>query len=329
MPRIKRWFPVSHEFLDDPETSELRSRFGDQAIFMWLRMLSWADRNEGWLRGGRAWVAENFGRGYDPAHPNRSRTRALLTLEWMEGRGWVQQKSGGIYISNYAKYHKTREPHQIPVGNQVVPPPSEPSEPSEPAREKRRSSEGSKQLATATTDPASPHPSASEDSEETEEGFAHAKSSEGGLALLPTLSKHSGYSETALMVYEIRKEIAGDDMDRVLPNKMLGRIEEAVAGHLREEVAEVYRAWIEQGYEPRYFGWLKWLEQDHIPGRKQAAQWHKSKAERDQAKRGCLLCDETGIREFTDTDGKVKTYRCTHRPETGAAANNGGSPHGL
>lgn len=49
MPRIKRWFHVSHDINSDGEVWELTDKFGVAGLRVWLEMLSIADRNEGHL----------------------------------------------------------------------------------------------------------------------------------------------------------------------------------------------------------------------------------------------------------------------------------------
>ncbi|KKL94726.1 hypothetical protein LCGC14_1861800 [marine sediment metagenome] len=123
MPRIIRWFPVSHDFNSDPELWELRDKFGDRAGFVWLEILSTADRNEGKLGPSslqlHAILASKC-RVYSP------KVRSIL--EWCLGKGWLIL-DGDLRVANYAKYHKTREPNEIPPGKPKASPPSEPSEP--------------------------------------------------------------------------------------------------------------------------------------------------------------------------------------------------------
>ncbi len=63
MPRIKRWFPVSHDFFDDPEVVELVNLFGERSVFMWMRMLSWGDRSDGYLAATKAQVSAGLRQG--------------------------------------------------------------------------------------------------------------------------------------------------------------------------------------------------------------------------------------------------------------------------
>ena len=51
MPRIKRWFPVSHDINSDPEIWEMRRLIGEKSLSIWLELLSIGDRNGGELSG--------------------------------------------------------------------------------------------------------------------------------------------------------------------------------------------------------------------------------------------------------------------------------------
>src|SRR4030095_16356775 len=108
MPKITRWFPVSHDFLDDSETHALREKHGDRVILMWLRMLSWADRNEGFIKGDLQQIAKGFGRDHDPIHPKSNANWGSICLRSMIDLGWITPTSKGVRVSNYLKYHKTR-----------------------------------------------------------------------------------------------------------------------------------------------------------------------------------------------------------------------------
>jgi hypothetical protein len=170
MPKIKRWFPVSHDFLDDPDVYEMRKKFGDRSVFFWLRLLSWGDKNEGEIKGSQAQVAREFGRTYDPAHPNRAATQAALTLEWMAGKRWVEIRSASIYICNYVKYHRTREQYKSRTGtNEVL---SEPSEPNLTLKDQSSSS----------TTPATSSDSTSSDADPSGSGSFKNKSSDSEAA---------------------------------------------------------------------------------------------------------------------------------------------------
>ena len=117
MPTITRWFPVSHDINGDPEMWELRDLHGHQAGFIWLEILSIADRNKGLV-------------GHDPEQLRNqlaskcrtSRIKAGLVLDWCRVKGWLTSDDG-LRVAKFAEYHKTR-------GTKVAP--SYPSEPSEP-----------------------------------------------------------------------------------------------------------------------------------------------------------------------------------------------------
>ncbi len=125
MPRIKRWFPVSHDFLDDPDTIDLIREFGERAVFMWLKMLSWADRNRGLIGSDEASICKSFGRCLDQAHPNQAATRAQPIVRWMLTHAWVElhpsltqagpnAHPSGIYTRSHLKYHTTEEKNPSP-----------------------------------------------------------------------------------------------------------------------------------------------------------------------------------------------------------------------
>jgi hypothetical protein len=136
MPRIKRWFPVSQDLLDDPEVIKLRRECGDRAVFMWLRMLSWSDRNDGELKGDRTSIAMTFGRDHDPIHPRSNVDWGLKCLRLMEDQGWITVESSRVLIRNHAKYHNTRDVNKTPLGIQTTSPPNL-SEPIRTLKEKK------------------------------------------------------------------------------------------------------------------------------------------------------------------------------------------------
>ena len=134
MPRIIRWFPVTHDINADPEIWELREEFGDRAGFVWLEILSIADRNDGLLGPDspqlRTVLASKC-RVYSP--------KVHAILDWCLGRGWLEFKDG-LRVANYWKYHRTREPKEILTGNSKTPLLPNLSEPTEPnSKEKRKS----------------------------------------------------------------------------------------------------------------------------------------------------------------------------------------------
>jgi len=132
MPRIKRWFPVSHDINADEEMWELRDTFGDRAGFVWLEILSIADRNEG--RVGRD---SDQLRAHLASKLRTNRAKVSSILGWLSDHTWIKR---GQYIEvvNYTKYHMTREQFKSHAGTNDGP--SEPSEPSETSELKEGSS---------------------------------------------------------------------------------------------------------------------------------------------------------------------------------------------
>ncbi len=126
MPRIKRWFPVSHDINRDPEMWDLCAKFGEKALRCWLEILSIADRNEGEIPGQIDSISTSVSWAI---RCNTTKTRQILN-EIMT-LGWIKV-DGGMKVSNYKKYHVTRDDYRLPKASH----PSEPSEPSEPKEDK-------------------------------------------------------------------------------------------------------------------------------------------------------------------------------------------------
>src|SRR5688572_26945647 len=108
MPKIKRWFPVTHDINSDPEVWELRDRFGDRTGFVWLEMLSIADRNEGI-------VGPNSGstRAALASKCRTSRAKVESVFGFARDKGWIELNPN-VRVLKYAEYHRTREPNKNP-----------------------------------------------------------------------------------------------------------------------------------------------------------------------------------------------------------------------
>lgn len=147
MPRIRRWHPVSHDFNRDPEVQELRRRFGDWAGFMWLELLSVADKNMGLVKGepeiiarSMAFVCVTPAQDVLDSCPKSARRlskwspiRARKVLDWMVERSWLVPVTCGFLVSKYAEYHRQREHKSSRDGIKEAPPlPTEPTEPTRP-----------------------------------------------------------------------------------------------------------------------------------------------------------------------------------------------------
>lgn len=119
VPRITRWFPVSHDINSDPEVIELTDRFGLTGLKVWLECLSIGDRNEGVLGPDLDTLARSLA-----IKCNSTRSRVRLVLDLTVTRSWVDCDST-VRLHNYAKYHRTREPNRFP-SEPILTKPSEP-----------------------------------------------------------------------------------------------------------------------------------------------------------------------------------------------------------
>ena len=123
MPRIKRWFPVSHDINRDSEVWELCKEFGDRALRVWLEILSIGDRNDGNIPGWLAEPSPDLGRALADASRTTGQTVAKVSRRLMELSWIVPGKPARV--ANHWKYHRSqeREPEHKPI------PPNLPSEP--------------------------------------------------------------------------------------------------------------------------------------------------------------------------------------------------------
>ncbi len=126
MPRIKRWFPVSHDINADPEVWAMRREIGEKSLSIWLEFLSIADRNDGELPGDLNELIRLV------AGRCQATVRTVSAVyQFSVSRLWLHCEPT-LRVSKWLKYHKPREPIKIP---------SEPSEPSEPKNHKNDSPE--------------------------------------------------------------------------------------------------------------------------------------------------------------------------------------------
>ncbi len=120
MPRIRRWHPVSHDLIRDREFQallEIHPRLG----YVWIELLSEADRNEGRVKGDLDRICRGFswilGHKYPKCGENLVRNGVRLMLDL----GWIEDRIGHFYVRNYPIFHPRRE--------QASPPPVLPSLP--------------------------------------------------------------------------------------------------------------------------------------------------------------------------------------------------------
>jgi hypothetical protein len=114
MPKIRRWFPVSHDINSDPEVWALTDKFGDRGLRAWLEILSIADRNDGLI----TMPLDDLVRAFSiKLSTNQNRMRLLL--DWFQIRLWLISDPI-LRVRNYREFHRTRGTEKAP---------SEPSEP--------------------------------------------------------------------------------------------------------------------------------------------------------------------------------------------------------
>ncbi len=109
MPRIRRWFPVSHEINRDREVQTLRDLFGDSMVLVWLEMLSEADRKDGKVVGTVAEIATDLSWIVSRTRPQRGVERIQNALTYMVEKGWIENRNSYFLVCNYGKFHRHRE----------------------------------------------------------------------------------------------------------------------------------------------------------------------------------------------------------------------------
>lgn len=125
MPRIKRWFHVSHEINSDEEVWELTDRWKAWGLRVWLQLLSIADRNEGRIKGDLALISRSMSRLWDSnSRRYNSEWRAneaRIMLEWMQNKGWISIESDAIVVCNWLIYNPRRELLSFPPNHPIPP----------------------------------------------------------------------------------------------------------------------------------------------------------------------------------------------------------------
>jgi hypothetical protein len=118
MPVPKRWCPVSRDINDDPEVWELTDVFGDRSLRILLEVIAIIDRTENDWRLTGHWV---------PSLSRKVRqqpSRIQEVIDWMIVKGWLrvgERATDGspsvLRATNYAKYHRLREPKRNEDGS--------------------------------------------------------------------------------------------------------------------------------------------------------------------------------------------------------------------
>ena len=108
MPRIKRWFPVSHDINRDPEVWQMRETFGEKSLSIWLEVLSIADRNEGSIPGDERTIADCL------AWCCRTHAGYSLKVWRFIADHWLTYEQAVYKVANFAKYHRIEERNAVP-----------------------------------------------------------------------------------------------------------------------------------------------------------------------------------------------------------------------
>ena len=123
MPRIKRFFPLSHDINSDPLCWEMTERFGDRTFRMWLELESLSDRNEGELPE----ASEAFLRSLASKCQIAAATAQKVWV-YLVDKAKITRDIPPRWV-NYADFHHSREQTKLPASKQIKPLPTSPTEP--------------------------------------------------------------------------------------------------------------------------------------------------------------------------------------------------------
>jgi hypothetical protein len=135
MPRIKRYFPVSHDINEDAEVWEFTEKFGDRAFRTWMEILRILDRNENYFHFTPEWLAGASRKVRQRPTKLRRQIRWIAAKRWLAIRETAADGSLTVfYAPNYAKYHNVPERNGSDKDSQSSPLRSFPSrsEPNQP-----------------------------------------------------------------------------------------------------------------------------------------------------------------------------------------------------
>ena len=116
MPRIRTWHRVAHDFNRDPEVRELRRRYGDWMGYVWLEMLSIADRKEGRITGETGEISEAIAHTTIKEYKGKASKNIEKAFSFMVERGWIWIGKDYIQVLKYANYRGSREHIEIHKG---------------------------------------------------------------------------------------------------------------------------------------------------------------------------------------------------------------------
>jgi len=122
VPKIRRWFNVSHDINSDPEVWELTDKFGVAGLRFWLEILSIGDRNEGLIpdRSHASLRALSL-------KCNSTVTRVSLMYDFCQTKTWIVCDPLPR-LRNYLNFRPSRETKK----GLIVSPPNTPNSPNPP-----------------------------------------------------------------------------------------------------------------------------------------------------------------------------------------------------
>ena len=116
MPRIRTWHRVAHDFNRDPEVRELRRRYGDWMGYVWLEMLSIADRHDGRIKGETSSISEAIVHTTLKKYEGKASQTIEKAFGFMVEKGWISIEKDHFQVLKYANYRGSREHIEIHKG---------------------------------------------------------------------------------------------------------------------------------------------------------------------------------------------------------------------
>lgn len=112
MPRIKRWFPVSHDINHSGTMRDLMREFGLPGLRVWLEVLSIADRAGEWVDCTSKGAISRL-----TSAAETKNNRTIVVIEFLHIRGCLVEhddKNHRSRIAKYWEYHRTEERNPLP-----------------------------------------------------------------------------------------------------------------------------------------------------------------------------------------------------------------------
>jgi hypothetical protein len=106
MSQIRRWFPVSHEYYNDPEIWEMIDQLGDRSNIIWQLMVAAADLRDGVIGPQSDSNARQLAWR---SHSTPAKVRKVW--DYATEKGWIEvgKEPDRVMVTvNHSKFHKTR-----------------------------------------------------------------------------------------------------------------------------------------------------------------------------------------------------------------------------